>query len=66
MGMADEIVSKTKDLAFSPANISHPFDSSGPENTIAAMSTLNGKELQASYRAPFGESAKYTEKVTGR
>ena len=65
---ADEIVSKTKTLSYSPASISHPFEThgGGGENTIAGMTNLNGKELQESYRSGFGQSATYTEKVTGR
>lgn len=65
---ADEIVSKTKTLAFEPASISHPFEThgGGGENSIAGMTNLNGKELQESYRSGFGKSAEYVEKVTGR
>lgn len=65
---ADEIVSKTKTLAFDPANISHPFEThgGGGMNTVAGMTNLTGKELQESYRSGFGQSATYVEKVTGR
>jgi hypothetical protein len=68
MSMADEIVSKTKELTFSTAPISHPFEThgGGGENTVASMVNLTGKELQESYRAGFGASASATEKVTGR
>ena len=68
MSRADEAVAKTKELAFSSAPISHPFEThgGGGENTIAAMENLNGKELQESYRAGFPASAAHTEKVTGR
>ena len=68
MASENEIVSKTKELSFQPASISHPFEThgGGGENTVAGMSNLTGKELQASYRSGFGESAKYTESVTGR
>jgi hypothetical protein len=68
MAGQDEIVSKTKELSFQPASISHPFEShgGGGENMVSDMVNLTGKELQESYRSGFGESAKYTEKVTGR
>lgn len=68
MAGQDEIVSKTKNLAFQPASISHPFEThgGGGENSIGAMTNLTGKELQESYRSGFGESAMYNEKVTGR
>jgi hypothetical protein len=68
MSMADEIVSKTKQLAFEPANISHPFEThgGGGEQTVEAAMNGSGKELQESYRSGFGQSAKYNEKVTGR
>lgn len=68
MSMEDEIVSKTKELSFSPAPISNPFEThgGGGENTIAGMSNLNGKELQESYRSGFGASAAATQKVVGR
>lgn len=68
MSMADEIVSKTKELAFSPAPISNPFEThgGGMQQTIENISTLTGKELQESYRSGFGASASATQKVTGR
>lgn len=69
MAGQDEIVSKTKTLAFpSGGVISNPFEThgGGGENSIASMTNLNGKELQESYRAGFGQSAEYTQKVTGR
>lgn len=68
MSMADEIVNKTKTLAFEPANISHPFEThgGGGEQTVESVGATNGKELQESYRSGFGQSATYFEKVTGR
>ena len=68
MSQADAIVSKTKTLAFDPANISHPFEThgGGGENTVASMVNLTGKELQESYRSGFGQSGEYNEKVSGR
>ncbi len=68
MSHADEIVSKTKELAFKPRGISIPFEThgGGGEQTVASVGATNGKELQESYRSGFSESAAYTEKVTGR
>jgi hypothetical protein len=68
MSMADEIVSKTKTLAFESASISHPFEThgGGGQQTIASIGSSTGKELQESYRSGFGQSGTYTEKVTGR
>jgi hypothetical protein len=68
MSMADEIVSKTKELAFKPDDLSDPFTNhgGGGHQTVEAAQNGSGKELQESYRSGFGESAKYTEKVTGR
>lgn len=67
--MVDEIVAKTKALAFPEGRVlSYPFEThgGGGQNSIAGMSNLNGKELQESYRSGFGESASATQKVTGR
>jgi hypothetical protein len=68
MSMADEIVSKTKTLAFEPANISHPYEThgGGGMQTTTSVADVTGKELQESYRSGFGASATYNEKVTGR
>lgn len=65
---AEEAVSKTKELAFKPADISHPFPShgGGGAQTVASIGATTGKELQESYRNGFSESAMYTEKVAGR
>lgn len=64
----DEIISKTKNLAFTPANISHPFEThgGGGMQTTASVADHEGKSLQESYRSGFGQSAEYTQKVTGR
>jgi hypothetical protein len=64
----DEIISKTKTLAFPEGEILNleNFGTRGAYNTIAAMETECGKDLQESYRAQFSESAKYTEKVNDR
>ena len=68
MAGQDEIVSKTKELSFTSANISHPFEThgGGGEQTVSSVANHEGKGLQESYRSGFGESAKYTQKVTGR
>jgi len=68
MSMADEIVSKTKTLAFEAADISHPFETHGGGGiqTTESAAGGGGKELQETYRSGFGKSAAYTEKVTGR
>lgn len=68
MSHADEIVSKTKELAFRPSSLSNPFEThgGGGEQTTTSVRDVTGKELQESYRSGFGESAAHTEKVTGR
>jgi hypothetical protein len=69
----DEIIEKTKSLAFdkgpviSHENFEHKGDrSAGFQNSVADMENLSGKELQASYRSGFPESARMTDKVTDR
>ena len=68
MAGQDEIVEKSKRLAFQPANISHPYEThgGGGEQSVASVGATNGKELQESYRSGFGQSAEFTQKVTGR
>lgn len=68
--MVEEIISKTKEQAFptGPVISLENFDShgGGGENSVAAMSTLTGKELQDSYSADWPEAAKLRQKVSGR
>lgn len=67
-GQVDEIISKTRTLAFPEGAVLslENFGTMGAHNTIAAMETECGKELQESYRSQFPESAKYTQKVSDR
>ena len=69
MSNVNEIVSKTKSLAFPEGNVlPNPFTThgGGGEQTTESVRNATGKELQESYRSGFGQSAEYTEKVTGR
>lgn len=63
-----EIIDKTRTLAFpsGPVLNLENFGTVGAYNTVAAMETECGKDLQESYRAQFPESARYTEKVNDR
>jgi len=67
-GRCEEIVNKTKELAFpsEPILSLENFGMKGQHNSVAAMENESGKDLQESYRAPFSESAKYHEKVSDR
>jgi hypothetical protein len=69
----DMIIDKTRKLAFPGGavlpmeNFEHKGDKpAGTQNSVADMQSLSGKELQASYRAGFPESAEFTDKVTDR
>lgn len=63
-----EIISKTRELAFPSEPILNleNFGMVGTRNSVEAMCDESGKDLQESYRAPFSESAKYTQKVNDR
>jgi hypothetical protein len=69
----DEIISKTKSLAFpgeaiiSHENFEHKGDRpAGSQNTVADMENLSGKMLQESYRAGFPMSGANHDKVSDR
>jgi hypothetical protein len=64
----DEIIDKTKTLAFPTGEILNleNFGTRGAYNTIAAMETECGKQLQESYRHQFPESARFHDKVSDR
>jgi hypothetical protein len=72
-GVQDEIISKTKDMAFpsGPVISLENFDHYGPaaagtEQSFADMNMLTGKELQESYRVGLSDSQRMVQKVTDR
>lgn len=72
-GIQDEVISKTRDMAFpsgpviSLENFEHYGDkAAGTEQSLQDMVTLTGKELQASYRAGLPMSQKMAQKVNDR
>lgn len=64
----NDIISRTQSQMFGGSAIDNPATThgGGEWNSIAAMETIDGKELQESYRSGFSRSAEGHDKVTDR